>query len=608
MTAFVTKVIDPVLGFIWPLKVGLPQNDGTVGRLRRGWRLRESQSTYQFNYSHVSTLAVCDSVPILDQVSFHWTAIVMEKAIVALENKAVVEMDTRAAEAHKARIVKFKHLKGIGISAIREMRQLVHEMLAFDGKLGAPAVHAETLKDYSKLFREIGLPPIAKEFQDDLAFANMRVAGPNPVMLRRMTAPDERLPITNAIFQIGAPGDSLEAAMAEARLYLVDFALLDGAETGSFPNGQKYISAPLALFVVDQQTKLLKPVAIQLNQKPGPNNPIFTKADGWNWMIAKTFVEVADGNVHEAMTHLGKTHLAMEPFVVSSLRLLAPNHPLSRLLRPHFQGTLSINKQSWRHLIADHGGVEKLCAASIGAARGLAVKGVQTIEVMSSLLPKTFAARGVDDASALPNYPYRDDALLYWNAVHKWVSSYVHLHYHSDSDVLEDVEVQAWSRELASKDGGRISGMPNGGAMHCLSELVDVLTFVIYTCSVQHAAVNFPQYDYMAYVPNMPLASYRPVPTSTAPATEADYLAMLPTLDMAELQMDLGYMLGGVHYTKLGEYDSDQFTDDGRVGPIAQQFQSNIAAAGSTITERNRQRQRPYTTLDPAGIPQSINI
>ena len=609
MTAFVTKVIAPALDVVLPLKVGLPQNDDAFQRWRRSWRLKDSQSTYQFNYRHVPVLAVCDNVPITDQFSFEWVSICSEKALVALENRALLENDTRKATGIRARIEKFNVFRSKGRGGVRDLRELVQETLAFGGQFGSPVASAKSLEDYSKLFRSIGLPPIAKDFQDDMVFADMRVAGPNPVMLQR-AGKDllELMPMTDADFQVAAPGDSFEAAMNEARLYVADYAILDGAETSSFPNGQKYLAAPIALFVVDKQTKLLTPVAIQCNQKPGPDNPIYTKNDGWNWMIAKTFVEIADGNIHEAMTHLGRTHLTMEPFVVATLRQLAPNHPLSHLLRPHFEGTLSINKQSWQQLIADRGGVEKLFAASIDAARGLAAKGVQTMDVMNSLLPKTFTARGVDDASALPNYPYRDDSKLYWEAIQNWVRSYIELYYRADSDVQWDFELQAWARELASRDGGRINGLPNGGSIQCRSELIEVITFVIYTSSVQHAAVNFPQFDYMAYAPNMPLASYRPVPKTKTGATEADFLAMLPTLNMAELQLELGFLLGGVHYTTLGEYDEDQFKHDGRVAAIAEKFKSEIAAAGGTITARNRQRKRPYTTLAPAGIPQSINI
>ena len=151
-------------------------------------------------------------------------------------------------------------------------------------------------------------------------------------------------------------------------------------------------------------------------------------------------------------------------------------------------------------------------------------------------------------------------------------------------------------------------GIPNAGSIQTINQLNDLLTFVIYTSSVQHAAVNFPQYDRMSYVPNMPLSSYRPVPTQKTGATEADFIAMLPTLDMAELQMELGYMLGDVYYTELGKYDASQFHHDPRVLEALERFQQSIAAAGTTITERNQQRARPYRTLRPEGIPQSINI
>jgi arachidonate 15-lipoxygenase len=296
----------------------------------------------------------------------------------------------------------------------------------------------------------------------------------------------------------------------------------------------------------------------------------------------------------------------MEAFVIASFRQLADNHPLSLLLWPHFEGTLAINKAAWQHLIADKGGVDKLMGGTINASRGVAVQGVQSLRVMSDLLPLTFARRGVADRQAFPVYPYRDDSLLYWDAIHEWVAAYVRLFYQNDADVQDDGELQAWGRELTSNGGGRLQGLPNNGSMQRIEDLVEVVTFVIYTCSVQHAAVNYPQYDCMSYVPNMPLAGYRPAPTSKNGTTEADFVAMLPTLDMAELQLELGYLLGTVHYTQLGQYAKDQFRDPRASAPL-QQFQRRLADIGTTIAERNKSR-RPYETLAPQGIPQSINI
>ena len=88
--------------------------------------------------------------------------------------------------------------------------------------------------------------------------------------------------------------------------------------------------------------------------------------------------------------------------------------------------------------------------------------------------------------------------------------------------------------------------------------------------------------------------------------TEADYLAMLPTLDMAELQLEVCDLLGSVHYTQLGKYGAHYFGDDRVLGPLGV-FQQRLSEIGARITERNLGR-RPYSTLLPGSIPQSINI
>lgn len=607
MSRFLPNLVEAAEDLVRLETTCLPRDERQADSRARG--LAQHRATYRFNYTHVSPLAICDAVPIRDEFSFGWLKVIVERVLVALANRAELETISELRDYHHARHRLVKSLFAGGLDRVREIKQVAREALRLENRIGASREHAEDIGEYAALFRTIGLPGIARNFMDDAQYAEQRVAGPNPVMLRRLTAPDDRLPLTEALFQVGAPGDSLAAAFAEARVYLADYALLDGAEAGDFPNGQKYLAAPLALFVVNKATGRLQPVAIQCHQRPGPDNPVFTPRDGWNWTIAKTFVEIADGNVHEALTHLGRTHLSMEPFVVSTYRQLAGNHPLHLLLQPHFEGTLAINEAAWRHLIASRGAVEKLFSASLPVAQGLAASGVREQQIMQSLLPLTFRDRGVDDTSALPHYPYRDDALLYWNAIRPWVESYSRLYYGGDRDVAEDVELQAWVRELSAPDGGRLSGLPQGGQkIETRSELTDLLTFVVFTCSVQHAAVNFPQYDHMSYAPNMPLAAYQPPPTKTTGATEADYLKTLPTLDMAELQMELGYLLGTAHYTELGGYSAEAFGGDLRVASLVNQFQASLRDLGDEIERRNAIRPVAYTTLVPSGIPQSINV
>lgn len=70
--------------------------------------------------------------------------------------------------------------------------------------------------------------------------------------------------------------------------------------------------------------------------------------------------------------------------------------------------------------------------------------------------------------------------------------------------------------------------------------------------------------------------------------------------------MDVGYILGSVHYTTLGEYRPDQFKDPRVKEPLAK-FQSTLNSIGLEIVKRNMHR-RPYEFLKRSGIPQSINI
>src|SRR5262249_45686460 len=146
----------------------------------------------------------------------------------------------------------------------------------------------ESLDDFADLFRAIGLPAIVRDYHDDSVFAEMRVAGPNPIMIRRVAELDDRFPVTEEHYLASRRNDTLEAAKQEGRLFLADYKILEEVENGRFPDAPKYIYAPLALFVVDKITGKLAPVAIQCQQKPGADNPIFTADDGPNWLIAKT--------------------------------------------------------------------------------------------------------------------------------------------------------------------------------------------------------------------------------------------------------------------------------------------------------------------------------
>lgn len=578
----------------------LPQHDSKPKT--RKTTLEQTRAEYQYNHTYMSPLAIIENIPFRDEFSWKWIIQLGERVLTMVDNHIRVEGEPSLRAEHQERHNWFSDLVRTACCDIRGITRVVRETL---GALPVTG-RAESLDDFAAVFRAFELPAIERDYKEDSVFAEMRVAGPNPIVIRRVAELDDRFPVTEDLFRASRSSDSLEAAKQEGRLFLADYELLEQVENGRFPDTQKYIYAPLALFVVDKKSRKLMPVAIQCMQKPGADNPIFTPDDDYNWLIAKTIVGIADGNHHEAVAHLGRTHLFVEPFVIATHRQLASNHPLNHLLLPHFEGTLAINRMARGHLVNEGGPVDRLFGGTLKSTVGLTLNSVRTLPFNDAMLPRRLKNQGLDDPSILPHYPYRDDALLLWEAIHQWVADYLALYYRTDADLQQDSELAGWFAELVAPEGGGVVGLQFYGRPPSLSYLADVLTMIIFTCSVQHAAVNFPQYDLMSFAPSMPLAAYAPAPTKKKGATLADYLAMLPDRETAVLQAQLGYMLGSLRYTTLGHYGNRHFPDP-RVRQPLESFEKRLWYIGKTIEERNKSR-RPYTFLMPSGVPQSINV
>ncbi|WP_437963415.1 lipoxygenase family protein [Sorangium sp. So ce260] len=498
------------------------------------------------------------------------------------------------------------------------LKELLEILLSAAGKLLLDLVgmfgQAASVYDYVSEFQTFRLPEIASVYQDDTTFAWMRVAGPNPLVLERVASPGASFPVTDAQYRaVMGKDDSLASAGKEGRLYLADYKALSQLVPGTAPDQQKYVEAPLALFAVPaagSPSRKLRPVAIQCAQTPGAASPIFTPSDGVAWEVAKLHVQVADGNYHELISHLGQTHLVIEAFAMATPRQLAPEHPVNVLLTPHLQGTLAINNAAEADLIAPGGPVDNLLAGTIASSTRLAVDSVLSYSVNQQFLPVALARRGVDDPVALPSYPYRDDALLLWGAIHTWVSRYLAIYYTSDADVQGDYELQGWITELSSPSACALKDIGEDGAIRTAAYLSDLLTHVIFTASAQHAAVNFPQGFLMSFTPALPLAAYAPAPSVTTGLPPSEIFQHLPPLQQALLQLNVMMLLGGVYYSRLGDYDRNipgRYFTDARVREPLEAFQRALMETETIIGNRNLQRV-PYVVLLPSEIPQSINI
>lgn len=466
----------------------------------------------------------------------------------------------------------------------------------------------ERLEDYQSFFQALPQPPIVPHINkmDTLgdAIAWQRIAGCNPTVLTRCHQVPPHFAVQAAHYQVAmGAGDSLVAAADEGRLFIADYALLNGVECGVAHGLQKYLAAPLALYAIDKSTRRLRSVCVQAGQDP-KRFPIVTPADGWHWRMANLCVQVADANHHEASAHLGRTHLVMETVAVAMKNALAPNHPMAVMLVAHTRTTLAINHSAKTDLIAPGGTVDSTFAPRIREFGRLVRSALLSFPLTEANPRSDLEARGLLDTSILPDHPYRDDALPLWDALLDYLSEYVSLYYPTDAEVGADGELQDFVHLLSAHEGGRLAGVP---AVQTAQSLAHLLTTLVFIATAQHSAVNFSQYDHMSYAPNMGGALYAPVPTASTPNTEAAFMAMLTPRKAAINSASFVYLLSHVRVSRLGDYPAGTFTDP-HVAPILSRFQDRLLALEEESKARDATRFLSYPYLRPSQVLQSISI
>ena len=133
----------------------------------------------------------------------------------------------------------------------------------------------------------------------------------------------------------GCKGLWFLCSFQRGNVYIADYSVLHGMNSmNQDTEHNNHIAAPMCLFLV-QKSGNMRPIAIQLCQEVG--SAIWTPEDGSeDWLLAKLFVRHADF-LHQFVVHMLYCHLAMEPFVVATMRQLPQAHPVYKLLKPHFR-------------------------------------------------------------------------------------------------------------------------------------------------------------------------------------------------------------------------------------------------------------------------------
>jgi Lipoxygenase len=485
-------------------------------------------------------------------------------------------------------------------------------------------------------------PRVADSWDSDLEFGRARLYGVNPAFIRQCRPEDilenDKFPVSETVLADVLPtGKSLLGELHNHRLYFLDYKILNNILTPELEDQLgKYAVAPLCLLHVNDKEQLM-PIAIQLKQgssllnpdaNPDANpdtNPVLTpQSSPESWLTAKVAVSSADIAYQGIISHLLNTHLVIETFAVSTYRQLPTDHLVFQLLCPHFFNTFAINEMA-RGIFLGHNGFfdvtgalgftgsnELLERAYLGTGKHYTG---EPYSFYQTSLPRDLKRREVE---TLPGYHYRDDALLIWDAIQAYVREILSLKYQTSDDLIGDQEIQNWKTELVSPDLGRMPGLlpPEkqdqlNGKLSSIEDLAEILTNVIFTATAQHSAVNFGQYEYAGWVPNMPFALYQPlqdVSKNHPPATEL--VKKLPDRVQTIKQMTLVKALSlPIPHSSPSLLTMKNPFRDNQARKVFQTFQQGrLQHIEQKITQRNASAVYPYVRLLPSKIAQSIAI
>jgi hypothetical protein len=286
--------------------------------------------------------------------------------------------------------------------------------------------------------------------------------------------------------------------------------------------------------------------------------------------------------------HSLTTHFAMAGSLVLALRLYLPEgHPLRDALTPFTFATTAVNSSGVYSLLADQAYFSRLFAFTYEGLCGLLADA--TAELRWQTFPERLSAQGLTaPLAAGVALPFAADALLWWDAVDRFVAAIVERWAHPG-----DHHMEHFARGLRDLLPGADRAAIHANDVQAV--LRRVLSVAIFWITVMHEQAG----DVISYVQDptwMPL-KIRPG------GAEGQRLWKQEAVQ----KMILGVLTAQVEMPLVLDPLSPGFPDP-TMDLAWAAFQDDVRAVGAEIHTRNTHRPRPYTGLAPDRIHLSVSL
>jgi len=222
-----------------------------------------------------------------------------------------------------------------------------------------------------------------------------------------------------------------------------------------------------------------------------------------------------------------------------------------------------------------------------------------------------------DIGSSIPiNYLYARDAIPLWRIFKKFHQRVIHSFYPSDTDVVNDVALQAMCTDIATN--GKLTGFPS--PIRTRAELVDMITGFVFVTTGFHATMNNQQFELQGFIPNQPHWMYGGTPKTDAVIDEKYLVSSIQhTSWHTSWQTSVSRLLAvdTIHPITefMGKYAETLKKSFSKFELITDQLptlRSQLTKLGENIRSRNNfcprcePNQLKFSVLDPKKIPVSV--
>ena len=499
---------------------------------------------------------------------------------------------------------------------------------------GIEARNRELLRDKTDIFDEDNIGS-RSDWWTDVVFAAQQFVGTNPTTLQKASKPwlagFTELAEGNADMHRLLSDGGASFYVQDCSYFRDAIGVVDAHTNMTSTDGERSLPAAVTLFQLTEDG-VLHPLAIAIdfkgslkesvvifNERTSPSSP--ERQDNWPWRYAKTCAQVSDWIRHEVTVHLVNAHLVEEATIVAAHRAFKVDHPVYRLLQPHWLKTLSVNAGARSSLVPNI--ITKIVGITESQLYLFIQDAYKRFDWTGQYVPTDLEKRGfppdeLANNRQFHNYTYGRNMILMWQVLRKFVAAVIASDIHSNEQVEEDVQIQAWYQEVRSDSGGQLKSFPE---IKTIAALVDAVTMCIHIASPQHTAVNYLQGYYQVFVPNKPSAIFSPLPKTLKELEgfkEADLIASYPikharewligshvphllSYRVAEDQNLLNFALSASKIATLNKQDD--------LAVAAAQLYADLTTLGAVFKKNSQEmddQTKPYNVMDPTLTAVSI--